>query len=90
VEELGYQPVGFTSSAAALAAFCADPGRFDALIADEPMPGLFVASQTRAAGGDEVPKKPSGYLQQLGQFQFLPVVSRRSQLILARISGTQA
>jgi len=40
LEELGYRPVGFTSSAAALAAFCADPGRFDALIADERMPGL--------------------------------------------------
>ncbi len=39
LEELGYAPVGFTSSGAALAAFRADPQRFDALITDERMPG---------------------------------------------------
>jgi CheY-like chemotaxis protein len=38
--ELGYAPVGFTASAAALAAFLADPKRFDAVITDESMPGL--------------------------------------------------
>ena len=37
--ELGYAPVGFTASAAALEAFSADPGRFDAVITDESMPG---------------------------------------------------
>ncbi|TCO80534.1 PAS domain S-box-containing protein [Plasticicumulans lactativorans] len=37
---LGYVPVGFTSSVAALAAFRAHPGRFDAVITDERMPGL--------------------------------------------------
>ena len=31
LEDLGYAPIGFTSSAAALAAFRADPERFDAL-----------------------------------------------------------
>ena len=38
--ELGYEPVGYTASAAALEAFRAEPGRFDALLSDESMPGL--------------------------------------------------
>jgi PAS domain S-box-containing protein len=38
--DLGYVPVGFTSSAVALAAFRADPERFDALITDERMPEM--------------------------------------------------
>jgi len=38
--DLGYAPFGFTSSAAALQAFRADPERFDALITDERMPGM--------------------------------------------------
>jgi signal transduction histidine kinase/CheY-like chemotaxis protein len=38
--ELGYEPVGFDSSAAALAAFRADPGRFDLILTDEAMPDL--------------------------------------------------
>ncbi len=40
LEELGYVPVGFTSSAAALAAFRSDPLGFDAVITDERMPGM--------------------------------------------------
>ena len=40
LEELGYVPVGFTSSAAALEAFRADPLGFDAVITDERMPGM--------------------------------------------------
>ncbi len=40
LEELGYVPVGFTSSSAALAAFRADPERFDAVVTDERMPGI--------------------------------------------------
>jgi CheY-like chemotaxis protein len=40
LEELGYAPVGFASSAAALDAFRADPGLFDAIVTDERMPGL--------------------------------------------------
>jgi DNA-binding NtrC family response regulator len=40
LRQLGYAPVGFTSSAAALAAFRADPQRFDAVLTDERMPGL--------------------------------------------------
>jgi signal transduction histidine kinase/ActR/RegA family two-component response regulator len=37
---LGYEPVGFDSSARALAAFQADPGRFDLVLTDEVMPGM--------------------------------------------------
>ena len=40
LEELGYAPVAFTSSTAALAAFRADPERFDAVLTDERMAGL--------------------------------------------------
>jgi PAS domain S-box-containing protein len=38
--DLGYVPVGFTSSTAALEAFQAHPERFDAVITDERMPGM--------------------------------------------------
>jgi PAS domain S-box-containing protein len=38
--DLGYVPVGFTSSVAALKAFRADPERFDAIITDERMPEM--------------------------------------------------
>jgi DNA-binding NtrC family response regulator len=37
---LGYEPVGFDSSIAALQAFRADPKRFDLVLTDETMPGL--------------------------------------------------
>jgi CheY-like chemotaxis protein len=40
LEDLGYAPVGFTSSTAALEALRAEPQRFDAVITDERMPGL--------------------------------------------------
>src|SRR5262249_41042796 len=40
LQELGYEASGFTSSAAALAAFRADPERVDAVITDERMPGV--------------------------------------------------
>ncbi len=38
--ELGYEPVGFASSTAALAAFREAPQRFHAVLSDEAMPGL--------------------------------------------------
>jgi PAS domain S-box-containing protein len=38
--ELGYEPVGFDSSRAALQAFAAEPQRFDLLLTDEAMPDL--------------------------------------------------
>jgi PAS domain S-box-containing protein len=40
LEELGYVASGFTSSAAALEAFRANPEQFDAVITDERMPGM--------------------------------------------------
>jgi PAS domain S-box-containing protein len=40
LESLGYAPVGFTSGANALQAFGANPGRFDAILTDERMPGV--------------------------------------------------
>ena len=51
LEELGYAPVGFTSSSAALAAFRADPQRFDALITDERMPGMSGSALIREVRG---------------------------------------
>ena len=38
--QLGYEPVGFSSSEAALTAFRAEPDRFDAVLSDEAMPGM--------------------------------------------------
>jgi CheY-like chemotaxis protein len=38
--QLGYEPIGFASSVAALAAFHADPDRFAAVLTDESMPGM--------------------------------------------------
>jgi CheY-like chemotaxis protein len=37
---LGYEAVGYTSSAKALAAFSAEPQGFDAVLSDQTMPGL--------------------------------------------------
>ena len=51
LEELGYAPIGFTSSVAALAAFRADPQRFDALITDERMPGMSGSALIREVRG---------------------------------------
>ena len=51
LEELGYLPVGFTSSSAALAAFRDDPQRFDALITDERMPGMSGSALIREVRG---------------------------------------
>jgi DNA-binding NtrC family response regulator len=49
--DLGYVPTGFTSSAAALEAFRADPQRFDALITDERMPEMSGATLIREVRG---------------------------------------
>jgi CheY-like chemotaxis protein len=40
LSRLGYEPVSFSDSHAALAAFEAAPGRFDVVVTDEVMPGL--------------------------------------------------
>jgi PAS domain S-box-containing protein len=51
LEELGYAPVGFTSSSAALAALRADPQHFDALITDERMPEMSGSALIREVRG---------------------------------------
>ena len=38
--ELGYEPVGFSSSVAAIESFRATPERFDVVLSDESMPGM--------------------------------------------------
>jgi signal transduction histidine kinase/ActR/RegA family two-component response regulator len=40
LKRLGYEPAAFPDGAAALAEFEAEPGRFDAVVTDEVMPGL--------------------------------------------------
>jgi CheY-like chemotaxis protein len=65
LERLGYAPVGFTSSDAALAAFRADPQRFDVMLTDERMPGLSGSTLIREVRGmrDSIPVVlMSGYL----------------------------
>jgi signal transduction histidine kinase len=65
LEGLGYIAVPFTSSAAALAAFRADPAQFDAVLTDERMPGLTGSALIRKMRGirDAVPVLlMSGYL----------------------------
>jgi CheY-like chemotaxis protein len=47
LEDLGYAPVGFTSSTHALKAFDANPGEFDAILTDERMPGVSGTSLIR-------------------------------------------
>jgi len=51
LEELGYRPVGFTSSTDALEAFRADPLGFDAVITDERMPGMAGSALIREVRG---------------------------------------
>ena len=68
--DLGYVPIGFTSSAAALAAFRADPERFDALIADERMPEMSGSALIREVRGirESMPiMLMSGYLGATGR-----------------------
>lgn len=47
--DLGYEPVGFTSGTAALAALRDDPQRFALLLSDENMPGITGSELARAA-----------------------------------------
>jgi len=65
LEDLGYKPVGFTSSSAALAEFRADPQRFDVLITDERMPemsGSALIRKVREVRGSLPVVLMSGYL----------------------------
>ncbi len=61
---LGYEPVGFASSTAALQAFRADPQRFDVVLTDETMPelvGTDLAKSMRALRPDIPIVLMSGY-----------------------------
>ena len=65
VAGLGYEPVGFTSSAAALDAFRATPWRFDIVLSDEAMPeltGSELALAVREIRGDIPIVLMSGYV----------------------------
>lgn len=62
--ELGYKPVGFDSSAAALQAFRAEPKRFDLVLTDETMPdltGIELAREIRQVRPDISVILMSGY-----------------------------
>jgi CheY-like chemotaxis protein len=62
---LGYEPVGFVSSAAALDALRAEPARFDAVLSDESMPGLTgreLAAEARRLRPDMPVLLMSGYV----------------------------
>jgi len=62
---LGYEPVGFSSSEAALAALRAQPQRFDAVLSDEAMPGMTgseLAKAIRALGLELPIVLMSGYV----------------------------
>jgi CheY-like chemotaxis protein len=62
--ELGYEPVGFTSSTSALAAFRSDPHHFAAVLSDETMPeltGSQLAQQLRKLRADIPIVLMSGY-----------------------------
>jgi CheY-like chemotaxis protein len=62
--ELGYEPVGFDSSVAALQAFRAEPQRFDLVLTDETMPdmsGVELAREMRCIRPDLPIVLMSGY-----------------------------
>jgi len=77
--ELGYEPVGFRSSAEALAAFRGDPHRFDVVLTDENMPGI-----TGTALADEIRRlRPTLPIVLMSGFSDAPVTAR------ARAAGVQ-
>ena len=96
--ELGYEPTGFTSAAAALEAFRADPGRFDIVLSDESMPdmtGSELAAEIRRLRPGTPILLMSGFVtpalqsraQALGGIEVLgkPLVGRELARALARI-----
>jgi PAS domain S-box-containing protein len=100
LKRLGYEPVAFADGAAALAGFQAAPQRFDAVIADEVMPGLTgtdLARKLRRHRADLPIVLVSGYIGPMmteralaaGVDEILkkPVQSRELAAALARVLG---
>ena len=101
--EFGFAPVGFTSSAAALAAFRASPLAFDVVVTDERMPGLTGSALLRSVRAIR-PSIPtllvSGYIDGLsfdgGAGRDIDVVLKKPlsmrdlMLNLARVLGLQS
>ncbi len=98
LKRLGYEPVAFSDGAAALAGFDAAPQRFDAVIADEVMPGLTgteLARRLRERRADLPILLVSGYIGPMmteraraaGVDEILkkPVQSRELAAALARV-----
>jgi len=98
LSQLGYEPVAFSDSRAALAAFEAAPGRFDLVVTDEVMPGLTgtgLASVVRRRRPDLPIVLVSGYSGPLLTQQALaagvselltkPLQSREIANLLARV-----
>jgi CheY-like chemotaxis protein len=81
VARLGYEPVGFVSSAAALDALMAAPHRFDAVLTDEMMPDLIGTELARRIRG-VCPDIP--ILMMSGR-AVAPLVSRASELGIAEV-----
>jgi PAS domain S-box-containing protein len=74
--DLGYVPIGFTSSAAALEAFRANPESFDALITDERMPemsGSALIREVRSMRSSMPVVVMSGYLGEPSGETALPI-----------------
>jgi len=103
LRRLGYEPAAFADGAAALAAFKAAPGRFDAVLTDEVMPGLSGTELARALRElrDDLPiVLVSGYIGPMmteravaaGVTEILkkPVQSRELSACLARVLGTRS
>ena len=97
LSDLGYRPIGYTSSAAALAAFQARPGDFDVVVTDERMPGLSgtaLVGEVRGLRSDIPILLASGFLggtireqaYAAGADEVLqkPIASRELALALAR------
>jgi signal transduction histidine kinase len=98
ISRLGYEPVTFSDSHAALAAFEVTPGRFDVIVTDDLMPGLTgpgLASAVRRRRPDLPIVLVSGYSGPIGTEQALaagvselitkPLQSRAIATTLARV-----
>jgi signal transduction histidine kinase len=98
VAALGYEPAGYTSSVEALAAFAAEPQRFDAVLSDETMPllsGSQMALQIRRIRPDIPIVLMSGYVganiaalarqSNVNELLPKPLVSRDIAKALARL-----